>query len=127
MRVALPIPSEIALAHARVAVRPFKPGTDEAEWLEVNNRAFATHPEQGRWDLATLLAHEREPWFGPTGVLVHEGAGGVEPRLAFVREQRREVPAALFGMGREGAVVHLEPLGLVRSGLEGPDRDAGMR
>ena len=56
----------------RVAVRPFRVGVDEHAWLTVNNAAFATHGEQGGWDLDTLLQREREPWFREDGFLLHD-------------------------------------------------------
>ena len=75
MRRPLPVEPDIAATGDVLDLRPFRPGVDEAAWLEVNNRAFEWHPEQGRWDLPTLLDREQQPWFDPAGFLLHERGG----------------------------------------------------
>jgi mycothiol synthase len=64
MRVALPLDEKAAFPDG-VELRTFMPGTDEDAWLEVNNRAFANHPEQGGWIRETLARRMSEPWFDP--------------------------------------------------------------
>jgi len=71
MGVGLPLAS-----HATVATRSFTPDDADA-WLRVNNRAFATHPEQGGWDRATLEARIAEEWFDPAGFRLYDHDGVV--------------------------------------------------
>jgi mycothiol synthase len=76
MRCPLPLPPP-RHDEAAVTTRAFRPGSDEEAWLVTNNRAFANHPEQGRWELATLLEREGQAWFDPDGFRVLEVDGRI--------------------------------------------------
>ncbi|MBK5306397.1 MAG: mycothiol synthase [Frankiaceae bacterium] len=52
---------------AGVTIRTFEVGADERRWTETNNRAFADHPDQGRWGVEEVLLREAESWFDPQG------------------------------------------------------------
>ncbi len=72
MRRALPTGIEVT-----IDTRPFVVGADEAQWLEVNNRAFAGHDEQGGWSEDMLAKRIAEDWFDPRDLLVHERDGRI--------------------------------------------------
>lgn len=75
MRVPLPLDEVTVGVMPDVVTRSFRVGEDEQAWLDVNNSAFSWHPEQGGWDLPTLLQREQEDWFDPDGFLLHERDG----------------------------------------------------
>jgi mycothiol synthase len=70
MRRPLTTPIPAADLPPGVRLRPFRPGPDDAAWLELNSRAFADLPDQGRWTQADLAARLAEPWFDADGFLL---------------------------------------------------------
>ena len=47
-------------------IRTFS-NSDKGNWLELNNKIFAHHPDQGNWAMADLDNRISEPWFDPEG------------------------------------------------------------
>ncbi len=70
MRRSLHAPLPGAELPAGIDVRAFRPGVDDEAWVRLNARAFAGHPDQGRWTLGDLRVRMAEPWFDAAGFLI---------------------------------------------------------
>lgn len=72
------LPAATTRLPAGYSLRSFQPGSDEGEWLALNQRVFAHHPEAGSIDGADLALRMAQPWFDPDGLLLlDDGAGPV--------------------------------------------------
>jgi mycothiol synthase len=121
---------------AGVRLRTFEVGRDEEEWTALNRRAFAAHPEQGRWTLDDLLAREREGWFDPAGFFLAERGGKLigfhwtkvhDDSLGEVYVVGVDPSARGLGLGRILTVAglgHLRSRGLVTAMLYVDDENA---
>ncbi|PWC06950.1 mycothiol synthase [Mycetocola zhujimingii] len=58
------------------AFESFRPGVDEDEWVALNARIFAHHPEQGSITVDDLHAREAEEWFDPGDFLIARDEAG---------------------------------------------------
>jgi mycothiol synthase len=45
----------------------FDPEIHCEAWLDLNNKIFRVHPDQGNWAMADLENRMHEPWFDPAG------------------------------------------------------------
>jgi mycothiol synthase len=70
-RMQRPLPAD----RSTIATRAFVPGADEDEFIQVNNRAFHWHPEQGGMTSAGLADRMTEEWFDAEGFRLHERNG----------------------------------------------------
>jgi mycothiol synthase len=51
-------------------ISTFNPSLQKAEWLELNNKIFIKHPDQGNWVMADLENRMAESWFDPEGFFI---------------------------------------------------------
>ncbi len=131
LQMRLPLPIELK-PDVGFTTRNFVVGEDEDDWLAVNNRAFAWHPEQGEWHLDTIVERETEAWFDPSGFFLHHIDGKLaafcwtkihsdhEPPLGEIYVIATDPAYAGRGIGRQMciyALCQLSKLGLSQAML----------
>ena len=55
-----------------ISIRSFLPGIDSDDWLQLNNKVFKDHPEQGGWQISDLNHRLSEEWFDEKGFFIVE-------------------------------------------------------
>lgn len=97
----------------------FDAARDSADWVELNARVFANHPEQGRMSLDDLAARRAEPWFRSDDLLLARDEHGtligynwlkVEGEIGEIYVIGVDAAAAGAGLGRRLMAAGLEQL-----------------
>jgi mycothiol synthase len=92
LRRPIPLDETTRSAITPIEVRAFDPARDVEALLEVNNAAFAWHPDQGGWGLAELGNAMSQRWVDTEGILVHDGADGSIDGFCWTRVRPPEDP-----------------------------------
>lgn len=122
MAAPLPVPGTRRPSEG-VRFAGFDVDRDAQALIEVNNRAFEGHPEQGAWSTKDLARRTSMPWFDPRGVRT----GWIDHRLvAFHWTKVHDTPAPDGGALGEIYVLAVDPAFLGRGlgraiALEGLD------
>jgi mycothiol synthase len=110
-----------------IRLRTFVPGQDEQQFLAVNARAFAWHPEQGRLDGAGLSIEMQQPWFDAAGFFLAVDESDTVLGFHWTKVHPASPTSAAFG---EVYVIGVDPDATVAGrpvrGLGGPLTAAGV-
>ena len=111
LRRPLPAPA------SSLPTRPFAEA-DLEELVEVNNRAFAWHPEQSGHTTASIREQMEETWFDPDGLRIFEREGRIAGFCWTKIHREPEMVGEIF-------VIGLDP-DFAGQGLGGPLTSAGL-
>lgn len=67
LKLSRPLIDPVASISHSYEFSTFDPEISSEAWLDLNNKIFKVHPDQGNWALADLENRMREPWFDPEG------------------------------------------------------------
>ena len=95
LRRPIPLDEATSKAITPIEVREFDPARDVDALLEVNNQAFAWHPDQGGWDRAELVRAMSQRWVDPEGILVHDGEDGRVDGFCWTRVHPADDPEVM--------------------------------
>lgn len=56
-------------------IERFNPALHKQLWLDLNNKIFINHPDQGNWVMEDLENRMSEPWFDPAGFFLAQEHG----------------------------------------------------
>jgi mycothiol synthase len=59
-------------------IETFNVSIHKQAWLDLNNKVFAHHVDQGNWAMADLENRMAEPWFDPQGFFLATQNGVIE-------------------------------------------------
>lgn len=127
LRRPLPLERTLVSTTPPAATRSIVHGVDDDALLDVNNRAFDWHPDQGGWTIDTLRSRRAEVWYRDEDVLVHDRgdhagridafcwtklhpATGHDPVLGEIYAIAVDPSAHGAGLGRSITVAGLEHL-----------------
>jgi mycothiol synthase len=124
-RELLQLRASVAEARAGLGERPLPAGLalssfspdDADDWVALNARAFATHPEQGRMTRGDLDDRVAEPWFDPALLLLARDADGRLAGFHWLKVEGDEAEVYVLGVDPDRAARGLGSA-LLAAGLD---------
>jgi mycothiol synthase len=124
-RELLQLRASVAEARAGLGERPLPAGLalssfspdDADDWVALNARAFASHPEQGRMTRGDLDDRVAEPWFDPALLLLARDADGRLAGFHWLKVEGDEAEVYVLGVDPDRAARGLGS-SLLAAGLD---------
>jgi mycothiol synthase len=124
-RELLQLRASVPEAHAGLGERPLPAGLalssftpdDADDWVALNARAFASHPEQGRMTRRDLDDRLAEPWGDPTTLLLARDADGRLAGFHWLKVEDGEAEVYVLGVDPDRAARGLGSA-LLAAGLD---------
>jgi mycothiol synthase len=84
-------------------VEPFRGGRDIEDWVELNARVFAAHPEQGSLTADDLRFRMSEPWFDPDDFLLLRDSSGALVGYNWLKVESGDEAGEIYVVGVDEA------------------------